>query len=223
MPLFRTAFVPPAPLEGLTATAVGGAFVLLEWTPSGLAPEDFVAYTVARSLDGLSYAELARISDQGTASFADYAAPLDRPLWYRVTVESLDGISDPAEATSELAGCAFWLVTPGAPEASFELPNVTAYESAWPLQSIEHEPIGRSRKLVETGLLLGEEGRLTAHLLPADDPAVLVLLRAAVSGASTGLLLKTPYGEVYAVALGSIARVRGPGGEQDVSFRFVAV
>ena len=224
MPLFSTAFVPPDPVEGLTATAVGGAFVRLEWTPTALSAEDFVAYNVLRSLSGApgSYVLLARIADPATSVYDDYAAPLDRPLFYQVTQENLDYASDPAEVSTALGGCEWWLVTPGAPEASFELPRVTEYESGWPLQSVEHEPIGRSRKLVETGLLLGEEGSLTANLLPEHDPAVLELLRSAAAGNATEVLLKTPYGEVFRVAVGSIRRVRSPGGVQDVSFRFVA-
>ena len=225
MPLFTTHFVPPPILEGLTATAVGGAAVVLEWFPTTLAAEDFVDYRVYRSLTGeaTDYTLLAVHTDAAEVTFADYAAPLDRPVFYRVTQSNLDYESDPAEVETALEGCAWWLVTPGAPEASFEVPNVTGLESEWPLPSEEFTPLGRSRKLVESGLLLGEEGTATAHLEPEHHPAVLDLLRAAAAGTSAGLLLKTPYGEVFAVAVGTIARTRLPGGAQEVTFRYVEV
>jgi len=224
MPLFVTAFTPPAPLTGLTVTGIGGAAVVLEWDPSPLAGGDFVDYRVYRSLSGHDddFTLLATITDQSAATFSDYTAPLDRAIWYRVTHSNLDFESDPAEAVTALEGCSWWIVTPGAAAESFELPNVTEYQSQFPLQSIEHEPIGRPTKLVETGLLLAEEGNLTTYLLPT-DAGILDLLRAAASGASTQPLLKTPYGEVFAVAVGTIQRTRQPGGRQEVSFRFVAV
>ena len=224
MPTFTTAFTPPPPIEGLTATAIGGAAIVLEWSPSTLSPEDFVAYIVARSLTGGDdFVEVATIPDQATTTWADYAAPLDRPVYYRVSQANLDFVSDPVEVVTALEGCAWWLVTPGAPDASFELPNVTAYEGEFPMQQVEHEPLGRPLKLVESGELLGEQGNLTAHLLPIHDPQVLALLRAAASGSSTSVLLKTPYGEVFSVAIGTIRRVRLTGGRQEVSFRYVAV
>lgn len=223
MPVFTTAFVPPPPVDGLTATAVGGALVRLDWDPSSLSPEDFVSYTVLRSLTGEDYVPLGTINDAAASSWEDYSAPLDRTLYYRVVQSNLDYASDPADVTTALEGCAFWLVTPGAAASSFELPDVTDYDSEWPLQSTEHEPIGRPLKLVETGLLLGEQGTITTHLSPVHDPGILNLLRAAASGSSTEVLLKTPYGEVFRVSLGTIERKRSPGGFQDVSFRFVAV
>ena len=224
MPTFSTAFEPPAPLEGLTATAVGGAYVEVSWSPSELSAEDFVAYMVERSVDGgATWLTLATIADQATTLYQDYSAPLDRPLVYRVSQSNLDYASAPVEVTTALEGCAWWLVTPGALEASFEIPNVVAYESEWPLQSLEHQPIGRPLKLIETGLLLGEEGNLSAHLTAEHDPEVLNLLRAISAGASSAPLLKTPFGEVFAVVVGSIRRTRLVGGAQSVSFRFVSV
>ena len=223
MPLFTASFVPPPALGSLEVSTVDPAAILLEWSASTIVPEDFGAYRVYRSVAGGPWVLQVTLEDQATTSWTDYTAPIGVDLAYRVTQSNLDEESDPLEANVTLEECAWWLVTPGAPEASFEVPNVTGLESEWPLQVEEHEPIGRSRKLLESGLLLGEEGTCTAHLEAEHDPAVLALLRGAAAGTSTQVLLKTPYGEVFAVAVGTIKRTRRPGGTQDVEFRFVAV
>ena len=223
MPLFSASFVPPPALGELAISVVDPAAVYLEWSPSTILPEDFGAYQVYRSVAGAPFVLLATLEDQATTSYTDYAAPIGPDLAYRVTQSNLDEESAPLDATVAMDQCAWWLVTPGAPDASFEVPNVTGLESSWPLQSEEHEPIGRSHKLVETGLLLGEEGTATAYLEPEHDPGVLALLRGAAAGTSSEVLLKTPYGEVFAVSVGTIKRTRRPGGAQEVEFRFVAV
>ncbi len=223
MPLFTASFVPPPALAELNVSTVEPAAVLLEWSPSTLPAEDFRYYQVYRSVAGAPYVLLATQVVQAATTYLDYSAPIGVGLGYRVTQSNLDEESAPLEATVAMEECAWWLVTPGAPEASFEVPNVTALESEWPLQSEEHEPIGRSRKLVETGALLGEEGTATAYLERADDPAVLALLRGAAAGTSSEVLFKSPYGEVFAVSVGSIKRTRKVGGAQEVEFRFVAV
>ena len=223
MPLFTTLFTPPAAIEDLTAVAIGG-IVVLEWSPSTLDPEDFTGYRVSRSLTGQpdEYVELAQIADQSVSTYTDYSAPIGRTLFYRVTQSDLDYESEPAEVTTALSECVWWLVAPAVPGASLEIPNVTGYESEWPVQSAEHEPIGRPAKLVETGLVLAEEGSITAFLEPAHDPSVLLGLRAAAGG-STEILLKTPYGEVFSVVVETMKRERQPDGYQTLSFRFVGV
>lgn len=223
MPLFTASFVPPPAITDLEVSTVDPAAILLEWAPSTIAPEDFRYYQVARSVAGGPWVLLATLADQAATSYMDYAAPIGPEVAYRVTQSNLDEESDPNVATVTMDECSWWLVTPGAPDASFEVPNVTALESEWPLQSEEHEPLGRTRKLVETGVLLGEEGSATAYLEREHDPAVLALLRGAASGASSEVLFKSPYGEVFAVSVGTIKRTRRPGGAQEVEFRFVAV
>jgi len=90
MPLFSTAFAPPPTPENLVADASSGSYVVLSWDASTLSPVDFRAYHVRRSLDGLTYVDLATITDQGTTTYTDYAAPIGRTLFYRVTQENLD-------------------------------------------------------------------------------------------------------------------------------------
>jgi hypothetical protein len=221
MPLFSTAFTPPAELEGLTVSAESPAAVRLEWSPSTLSAIDFVSYNVYRSMTGApdSYELLAAIGDQSVTVYDDYAAPIGARLFYRVTQSSLDDESLPAEATSWLDICEWWLVIPGVEGASFELPNVTTYDTGWPLQRVEHEPLGRSRKLIETGEQLGEEGSLRM-LLTRDDAAVVPQLLAAIAGTRT-LVLKTPYSDVLTVQLGPVERSRSPDDRQTVTLRFV--
>jgi len=223
MPLFTTAFTPPPPIDGLTVTA-SGAGVELSWNPTTLSAVDFVSYNVDRSVDGGSFVRLATLRDPASTEFADYAAPLGVRLTYRLTQSSLDYDSDPVDVDTLVDACEFWLVLATTGEqVGFEIPNVTAMSTTWPLQMTEHEPLGRTRKLVETGELLGAESLVRALLL-ADQADVARLIRqVAARRTSDEVLWKTPYGDVQAVALGSIASERGVDGRQTITFRTIDI
>jgi hypothetical protein len=222
VPLFSTVFTPPPQLTGLEVNAGEAASVVLTWDPSTITPGDFVAYNVYRSAGGATFVLLAALPNQSDTTYTDHAAPIGVGLTYRVTQVSLDDESAPAEGSIELDQCEWWLVTPGAATASFELPNVTEYESSWPMQSEAYEPLGRRFKLVESGLVLGEQGALGMLLLP-EQAAVVTQLRSALAGAAERLLLKSPHGEVIEVKLGSLSRTRQAQGRQEVALTFTQV
>ena len=223
MPTFTTAFTPPPTIEGLTATA-SGAGVVLTWDPTTLSAVDFVAYHVQRSAAGGSFVELVSIADAATTTFTDYAAPLGVQLVYRVSQESLDYSSEPAEVTTLVDACEFWLVLRATgQQLGFEVPNVAAMQSVWPMQSVEHEPLGRPYKLVESGELLGEESTVEALLLPDQANVAQLIRQVAARRVADEILWKTPYGDVHAVAIGSIASSRDVGGRQTLTFRTIAI
>ena len=223
MPRFAAAFTPPDAIANLQATA-SGAGVSLTWDPTTLAPGDFVAYHVSRSIADGPFVELASQTDPADVDFVDFAAPLGVPLTYRLVQQSIDNLSDPTDAPTMVDACEFWLVLAATgQQIGFEIPNVESMASIWPLQSTEHEPLGRRWKLVETGELLGEEATVSALLLPDQANVARLLRDTAAAGASGDLLWKTPYGDVQPVVLGSIASVRGVDGRQTLTFRTVAV
>ena len=229
MPRFTVDVPPPPSVEGLIATATG-ASVVLSWDPSVVDPADFALYVVSRSVDGGSFVRVASLPDQAATTFADYTAPIGRPLVYRVVVETVAyEVSDPADVATLVDACEFWLVRSAMNDAGatvqigFEVPNVSSMATVWPMQSAEHEPIGRRHKLVESGEMLGAETVVEALLLP-DQADVARLIRTAAADVRHGdLLWKTPYGDVEAVVLGSMTASRGVGGRQTIGFRTIAV
>ena len=97
MPRFAAAFTPPDAIANLQATA-SGAGVSLTWDPTTLAPGDFVAYHVSRSIADGPFVELASQTDPADVDFVDFAAPLGVPLTYRLVQQSIDNLSDPTDA-----------------------------------------------------------------------------------------------------------------------------
>lgn len=223
MPTFSTSFAPPDPVTGLSAFGdITTSTVVLTWDATSLGV-DFVEYRVYRSLDGVTYEQIASIVVEADSEFDDVEAPSGIPLWYRVTVVNPDFESAPAEVTSELGVTQWWLVTPGDPSATFSLDVATGYNDAPPLQQDDYIGLGRSRKIVVTGELLGVEGTLTVNLSRADASIIERLRAASVNDATSYVLLKSPFGEVFRVLLRTISRMRGTAGRQVVTIPYVEV
>jgi len=223
MPAFVTVFTPPDAVTGLAAFAnVAASSVDLTWDATALGV-NFGSYRIERSLDGVTYAEIGSILVEADSEYSDYTAPLDTPLWYRVTVWNLDTEGLPSDATSELDVSQWWFCTPGDPSNTFEIRTVVGYEDGNPLQQEDYEPLGRNRKLVVTGELLGNEGSLTANLSREDATIIERLRQRSIDDTNSFHLLKSPFGEIFRVRLRSIRRTRGSAGRQVITIPFVEV
>jgi len=223
MATFSTNFAPPAPITGLAAFAnVDASSVDLTWDATALGA-GFRSYRIYRSPDGIAYSEVGIVLIEADSAFSDYEAPLDVPLWYQVTVWNADEESAPVDVTSELDVSAWWFVTPGDGSNTFELRTVVGYSDGAPLQQEDYEPLGRSRKLVVTGELLGNEGSLTVNLSREDAATVDRLRQRSIDDTNAFHLLKSPFGEVFRIRLRSIGRSRGGAGRQVVTLPFVEV
>lgn len=223
MPTFSSNFTPPASVTGLAAYAnVPASSIDLTWDATALGA-NFRSYRVYRSLDGVTYAEIGLILIEADSLWSDYDAPLDTPLWYSVTVWNADEESAPTEVTSELDVSQWWFVTPGDAANTFELRTVVGYDDEQPLQQEDYSPLGRNRKLVVTGELLGNEGALTANLSREDAAIIERLRERSIDDTNEFHLLKSPFGEVFRIRLRGISRSRGGAGRQVVRIPFVEV
>ena len=223
MPTFSTLFTPPATPSGFDLTAdVIASRVSLEWTATALGV-DFANYTISRSVEGGPFVVLATIAIEGTTSFDDYEAPLNRSLQYRLTVTNTTGLeSDPAEGAATLESNGWYLVTAGDPDNTFELRVVVGYNDKQPLEEERFTPLGRSKKLVVMGELLGIEGGIDVDLSRADADAVHMIREASMHSGEF-VLIKSPFGDVYRSHIGTVERRRTVAGRQRVSFDFVEV
>ena len=223
MPTFSTTFTPPAPPSALTAFAdVPASAIRLDWTSTALGG-DFRNYRVSRSLDaGVTFAVIAVITTEATSQYDDYTAPLDLPLTYRVTVSNLDFESAPAVASSELDVAQWWIVRPGDASLTFRLTYVDDHQKRRSKPQELYRALGRSRPIVVSGDQQGWEGTVRATV-PHAYRAMVDRLVAAAALPDEYVLLKSPFGEVFAVQLGDIDVARGTAGSQTVTFPFTSV
>lgn len=223
MATFSTAFVPPPPPAGLTVYAnVPASAVELDWNATALG-SDFGGYRVYRSLDqGQTFELLALITSEVSASYNDYAAPLDTQLLYSITVANLDYESAPSQASSELDIAEWWLVRPGDLDLTFHLRHVDGYEDVTPRPSEAYVGVGADFELVVEGKQLGVRGSISV-VITREDRELIVLTRRLASLADEYALLKSPFGEVYPIKMGEVRRTRGEAGIQTLSFPFAQV
>ncbi len=226
MPTFATNFLPPPPPANLEIVGeVAPSRILLTWDATALGT-DFAGYRVYRSLDaGATWTLMLTIGDETAATYSDYEAPLATPLLYQVTVTNLDFESAPTEAGVQLDTEVGWyLVDPlGNTERTFALAYVVSATSTSPLDEDRFAALGRSRVLPIRGEVLGEDLSVTIDAGPdvADD--LWRRLKLAQDPSTDYLLLKSPFGEVFRVALGSISRNRGDAGQQSITVPVVEV
>lgn len=222
MPTFTATFTPPAAVTNLSATAdVPTSSVTLVWDPS--ADPAFALYRVFRTLGGVR-SLLREISILNPGPLVDYDAPLQTSVTYDVVVVNLDGIeSDPAAVETQLESGGWWIVSPGSPERTFELTYVSGYDDVAPLEDEKFRALGRSRTIVVQGELMGVEGSIRVRVPSWAWSLVPKLRDMSRLSEREFVLLKSPFGEVYRVALGSISRTRAGAGWQEISVPYVEV
>jgi hypothetical protein len=224
MPTFSTTFAPPSPPTDLALTAdVPRSRVLIEWTATALGV-DFSYYTVFRSTDaGATWIAIATLTPEAADEYSDFEAPLAAALLYRVTVTNTTGFESlPLEGGTELDVSTWWLVTPGDETRTFELRVVTGYDDVRPMQEDAYEPLGREKKLVIMGELLGHEGSIDVDL-SREDAGLVEMIREASMHAGGYVLIKSPFGDVFRSHIGSARRTRQPAARQRITFDFVEI
>jgi hypothetical protein len=224
MPTFSTSFTPPPAVAGLNVEAdVDASAVLLTWDPTTIAQVDFGGYRVSRSRDnGISWELLAHNTLVNDVDHADYSAPLNIPLLYRVTQSNLDFESEGAEAGVELASLMWWVVVPGDASATFGVPR--HQEAALEGRKVQDvfSPLGRRGKVIVGDVVQAEDGQLTFLAMP-DNLGVIELLRRVQSRMEGGVTLKATDGSVWQVQYGDIRRSFQKGGIQELSIPFYGV
>jgi hypothetical protein len=223
MPTFSVTLVPPADVTDPSITAdVPTSSMALSWTP--IVDPNFVAYIIRRTI-GSTTIELARLLSIGSNEFTDYTAPLNTIVTYEISTVNTDDVeSVGVELDAVLDDTSgYWLVVPEDAEHTFRVQHVAGFEEEEPVQEERHRPLGRDRVLVVQGERTGSEGTLTVKVAPTDLAVVPKIREISDLGAFANVLLKTAFGDVFRVALGSVRRSRLVAGWSQVTFPYVEV
>jgi hypothetical protein len=212
--------VPAAPSYTVSIASFStDGYVRLAWT-NAVEDPDFVSYNVYRRVSGTTaYTLLATITDQvASYTYDDYMASsgitydfvvaqvVDR---YGSTVES---VYAPVTATPISEN--YWLIHPDDKAKSIVLRNVTQDDPEEEYEQETYTIIGRGRK-TDYGDRLGWRGALVAQLRDRNgvtarqQKIALLELKAELRD----VYLRTPFGDVYRVAMGNvkISRIAGVG------------
>src|SRR5687767_14622902 len=179
MPTFTTNFAPPSIPSGLVLDAdIDASVVRLSWDPSNVAAVDFAGFRVYRSADGgVTFTLLQVLGGVDEVAYADYLAPLNANLVYRLTQSNIDFESDPAEGTIELPSARWQVVRAGDASLTFDIPKLRAASLTSPKTADEFRPIGRRGALVVGDVVHAEDGEIRFIVMP-DNLAMVALLKA---------------------------------------------
>lgn len=223
MPTFLVDLIPAAEVTDPSVTAdVETSSVTLSWTPS-VGPNLFS--TIVRRTIGNVTEELAVLTDAGAGGFVDYAAPLNTTVTYEIVTVNTDGVeSEGVELDAVLDDLnGYWLVLAGDASRTFRVQHVGGFDETEPIDDERHRPLGRSRVLVQQGERTGSEGSITAKIFPADADVIPRIRELSDLGDVAEVLLKTPFGDVFRVALGEVRRSRLVAGIQSITFGYVEI
>jgi hypothetical protein len=227
---FTTAFVAPAILAGLTATAdADRQAAVLAWTAS--AEANFAEYRVYRRAGSQEWTRIGTVTDKAAPAFVDYSPPIGIPVGYRVTQWNGDaggGESDSDTGSEEdLTLSGNW--TLNTPDGAIvrELHYVTGDEGSAPLDQALLEVLPRDSgpddepPIVITGKLRGQR-RTISMIVPPDERDQIALLRSlSLSTAYPYVALRSDDGDVYLGRIGEVQDSRADAGHRTVRFPFV--
>jgi hypothetical protein len=238
--LFTTDWVDPVSPAGLTAIA-DTAKVRVSWNNSVQDP-DCVGYRLYRRYMKVSnvlldtedsastwYLLMEAGAAQSTYVFDDYTAPLNKALEY-AAVQVVDRfgslIESPLDDFASVIqyGERYYLV----PQvtigniASFEMSGVTGDAFSRDVEQETLHVVGRGRQ-VQVGDDLGYSGTLTVRSRGAANARFNREFLEAISSQHNSVYLKTPFGDVFLVALGNVQSTRVPGYGGAVDFVDITV
>jgi len=176
---------PTNPTGFLVGTTLQG--VEIQWTPTALGAS-FAAYQVWRNDTG-SYVQIAEITSEATAGFADYEGRLGIPASYMVRVERTDGaVSDFTTAigpfTPEPNGNAYDFTTNELATANYvQAIDIGPRTYTFPERSQSHEFYGRADAVTfKASESEGDQFTIPLLLYMANNVASSCVLPAPVSG-----------------------------------------
>lgn len=217
-----------------TSSYASSGFVRLTWTNANKGV-NWYSWRVYRRPTGGNWTLLKEyLGDVANYTFDDYMAPANTSLEYVVVRVYLVGTVVTEEAkiggqTVTPDSDNYWLIHPFDNTKTMLLYQVTADDFTDEHAQVEHEVIGRGRK-VDQGTQWGIRGSMACQLRDkySGPTARLQLqnLRAAKQAASYWFL-RNPWGDIWRVSIGNInvTRIAGVGDREfvDVSFPYVEI
>jgi hypothetical protein len=212
--------VPAAPTVTVSTSAYStNGYVRLTWTNASEDP-DFISYRVYRRIAGSSILELmTEIQDQAsTYTYDDYLARSSVSYEY-VVVQVVDRYGSTVESSYVFNAVTpisdtYWLVHPTDSTKTIILASVTQDDPEEEYEQESYTIIGRGRH-VDYGDRLGWKGSLVAQLRDRNGVSARTqkLTILALKAELVDVYLRTPFGDLYRVALGNVkvGRIAGVG------------
>lgn len=152
-------------------------------------------------------------------SYSDYLAESNQEIQYAVVQVNDDGFGGLAESAYspkdvDLTGLGgtYWLIVPDQPSLNFALYHVTADDFGDEQEMAITNVVGRGRR-VEYGTRFGQAGSLSAELRDNDemDARQQRLWVEAIRDSGEDVYLRSPFGDIWRVAMPSATFSRVPG------------
>lgn len=225
-----TAWTPPPTITNFSGTVFeSDSHIELSWDASTLSDADFVYYIIYRRNNGeTEWSPLVTISSKTTEVYKDYSAGQATVYNYLILqYKAIAGDVPLASADSDVvtAGLTLdaWFII-GNFMGTFDALeiNVSDEEHSGVIQQEIFEPLAIEFKRVVRGLTLGEEGSFTAFF----DAAVAQATRAwfqSLTRTAGPHILKSPFGDVWAVEFDAPAYKHTTGGHLNVSMGWVQI
>lgn len=157
-----------------------------------------------------------------TSSYTDYGTPANATFHYKVVSYTGSGLSVETLSNNviyELAGDSDgWSLVQDGVAYGIEVVDIT---STTPAPSEEFEPLGRERKVVVVFDHAGQEGELTVYV-PSDGRSIIGSIKTLI-GNTKPLYLKSPFGDVLIVKLGTISQTDLVGGAARLTIPYTEV
>lgn len=219
---WTTNFTEPAALSTLTLTpSPSDSSVDLAWSATGLSASQFYSYRIYRfDAETGVYERIAEIFDSAVLTYTDREAPHRVAATYQVRQTNGYAESDPVQATTTL-DLDYWITHPTDPTLVFPVPHVSGFDETFPVQSERYEPLDRPAAVVTYGQNLPPDGTITFLRLPSQDDPIPPLRRAQVT--DPYVILKSPFGDVRRIRVGSIKSGRLGGGARSGSFDYTTI
>lgn len=224
---FTTLYESPAEVtfyvDGSGYESVG--FIDINWSmmqPDGF----FTQWTVYRRETGDSdWHILAVYTDPAITVYHDWLANTGTSWEYAVTQtagrsgELLESVQEPAPESILADGTHYWLIDSNNEGRNFKLDNVSSDDFTDPYEEEELIIIGRGRK-VNQGTRIGYDGSISAKLRDDNNETARSKRTRlqALKNSRTAFILRTPFGDLFNVAVSNIAvsRVAGVGTDEAV-------
>lgn len=217
---FTTSYEAPDSFAYLVVAeqADSAGYVEISWEDAN--PDDlFAAWKVYRRTADTQWELIATITNQNDRFHHDYMLAAGKSYSYSVTqvatrsgslLESPVGyymvgeqeVQETRYYTTNLSY--YWIVNPDSPNLSLRLVNVSADSNILEFERATYNIIGRGRH-VDYGDELGYAGTITCEVRTAERPSKFKAAMEALRRAQETYYLRTPFGQLFPIALGDIS------------------
>lgn len=217
---FSTSYSSPSPVRyfvnPLDADSLG--YIDIDWTDAN-ADDLFAAWKVYRRTQTTNWVPIATITNQNVRNYHDYMLQAGETYSYSVTqvatrsgalLESpvgyyvVDELTVPESRWYSMDLTYYWLIDPNSPGDSVRLVNVISDDSTLEFEQASYNIIGRGRH-VDYGDELGYTGTISCEVRIPERPSRFRLAIENLRRNQSTYYLRTPFGQLFAVALGNLA------------------